>query len=105
MIFSWLNTKAVDAFVDEQVADMLRRNPPAAATRKADDKLRKTHDQVLRRAVEFARAQRPNLYQKARLANRFKWALSDAGYADEFVKEFAYELAAVVGSATSDREV
>ena len=111
MVFSWFNTQKVDAFIDAEVADMLKRVPPArlegsgAAARKAEDQLAKSHDVLLRHARDFVRREKPNLYQKARIANRLKWALREARYPTRFVDEFAYALATVVAAASSQREV
>lgn len=111
MVFSWFNTQKVDAFVDAEVADMLKRVPPArlegssAVARKAEDQLAKSHDVLLRHARDFVQREKPNLYQKARIANRLKWALREARYPTRFVDEFAYALATVVAAASSQREV
>jgi hypothetical protein len=111
MVFSWFNTRTVDAFIDAEVADLLRRVPPdrlvgnGAAAKKAEDQLAKSHDALLRRAGDFVRRERPNLYQKARIANRMKWALLAAKYPKSFVDEFAYALASVVAAASAQREI
>jgi hypothetical protein len=111
MVFSWFNTQKVDTFIDAEVADLLKRVPPArleggsAATRKAEDQLARSHDVLLRHARDFVQRERPNLYQKARIANRMKWALREAKYPTRFVDEFAYALATVVAAASSQREV
>ena len=111
MVFSWFNTQKVDAFVDAEVAEILRRVPPARLegssvdAKKARTQLEKTHDLMLRNARDFVQQHRPNLFQKARIANRLKWALREAKYPTEFVDEFAYALAAVVAGANSQREI
>lgn len=111
MVFSWFNTQKVDAFVDAEVAEILRRAPPARLAgdstdaKKARAQLEKAHDQMLRNARDFVQQQRPNLFQKARIANRLKWALREAMYPAEFVNEFTYALAAVVAGANSKREL
>jgi hypothetical protein len=111
MVFSWFNTHKVDAFVDAEVADLVRRVPPArleagsAAATKAADQLAKSHDLLLRHSHDFVQREKPNLYQKARIANRMKWALHEAGYPNSFVNEFAYALATVVAAAASQREI
>ena len=111
MVFSWFNTQKVDAFIYAEVADMIRRVPPAklegsgAAAKKAGDQLAKVHDVLLRNARDFVRREKPNLYQKARIANRMKWALREAKYPSPFVDEFAYALATVVAAASSQREI
>lgn len=103
MMFKWLDTKDVDALVDRVVRDLLHRLPPAtlgADGKKAEARQRKTYEAVLLEASEFARRHKLNIYKKARLANRFKWALVEAGYPPEFVSEMTYELAAVVASCS-----
>jgi hypothetical protein len=111
MVFSWFNTRAVDAFVDAEVADLVRRLPPSKfegdgpAAKKALGQLEKAHDAVLRRATEFVQREKPGLFKKARLANRMKWALMEANYPKPFVDQLAYALAAVAASANSTREI
>ena len=111
MVFSWFNTSKVDAFIDAEVADLVRRVPPArldsggTSARKAEDQLAKSHDVLLRNARNFVQREKPNLYQKARIANRMKWALLEAKYPKTFVDEFAYALATVVAAAHVQREV
>ena len=36
------------------------------------------------------------MYQRARLGNRVKWALKEAGYPPEFVDALTYELVTVI---------
>jgi ubiquitin len=111
MVFSWFNTSKVDAFIDAEVAYLVRRVPPArlenggASAKKAEDQLAKSHDVLLRNARNFVQREKPNLYQKARIANRMKWALLEANYPKAFVEEFAFALATVVAAASSQREL
>jgi hypothetical protein len=111
MVFSWFNTRKVDAFVDAEVANMVRRVPSARlegggpAAKKAEDQLAKVHDVMLRNARDFVQREKPNLYQKARIANRMKWALREAKYPVAYVDEFAYAMASVIAAANSQREV
>jgi len=111
MVFSWFNTQKVDAFIDAEVADLLKRVPPAklagdgGAAKKAAEQLARSHDLLLRHARDFVQREKPNLYQKARIANRMKWALMEAKYPKPFVDEFAFTLASVVAAANSQREV
>ena len=111
MFFSWFNTQKVDAFIDAEVADLVRRVPPAklegdgGAAKKAAEQLAKSHDLLLKRAQGFVQREKPNLYQKARIANRLKWALLEARYPKAFVDNFAYALATVVAGANSQREL
>lgn len=111
MVFSWFDTRKVDAFVDAEIAGLAKRAPPAGlegggtSTKKTEDQLAKSHDLLLRHARDFVQREKPNLYQKARIANRMKWALLEARYPAKFVDEFAYALATVVAAASSQREI
>ena len=111
MVFSWFNTQKVDAFIDAEVADLLKRVPPAklagdgGAAKKAAEQLARSHDLLLRHARDFVQREKPNLYQKARIANRMKWALLEAKYPKDFADGLAYALASVVAAADADREV
>ena len=106
MMFTWFDTKAVDALAVGMAGDLVKRVPPASVDahgKKAEAKQKRTHDLVLRQAYDYARQNKLNLYTKARLANRFKWALLEAGYPKPFVDSMTYELAAVVAAAQSKR--
>ena len=111
MVFSWFNTSKVDAFVDAEVAALIKRVPPdklegsGGGARKAEEQLAKSHDQLLRNALTFVQREKPNLYQKARIANRMKWALMEAKYPKPFVDGLAYALASVVAAGNSQREI
>ena len=111
MVFSWFNTSKVDAFVDAEVADLVRRIPAArlegsgAGAKKAEEQLARAHDQLLRSAQGFVQREKPNLYQKARLANRMKWALMEAKYPAGFVDGLAFALAKVAAAANAQREL
>jgi hypothetical protein len=99
MMWSWLDTKQVDEFGSWVVAELCKRYPPEgvdANPKKAAERLRKTHDSLLLRVEAFAREHRLNLYKKARLGNKVKWALREAGYPPQFVDTFTHELVTVV---------
>jgi len=99
MLGNWFNCKEVDEFADAIVADLVKRYPPSgvdAPAKKAAERLRKTHDVIFRRVETFARSQPLNLYKKAHLGNRVKWALREAGYPEDFVSSLTHELVTVV---------
>lgn len=102
MFGKWFDTKEVDEVADAIVADLVKRLPPAPGphTRKTADRLRKTHDVVFARIEQFVRTHKLNIYKKARLANRVRWALREAGYATEFTDALSYELATVATLAS-----
>ncbi|WP_395686738.1 hypothetical protein [Caenimonas koreensis] len=98
MVFKWFDTVEVDAFADATVKMFMERFPPSeftAAGKKQQERFRKVHAALAREMQDFRKTHSLNIYQKARLANRFKWALKDAAYPDAFIDELAYELAAM----------
>ena len=104
MFRGWFDCREVDAFADGIVADLVTRVPPAAIEnlgKKAAGKLRKTHDWIFRRVQTFARANELNLYKRAHIGNRFKWALKEAGYPADFADALTYELVTVVTLASA----
>jgi hypothetical protein len=85
---------------------LAKRVPPTSLDdkgKKAETSRRGRTTSVLRQAHDFARQHKLNLYTKARLANRFKWELLEAGYPKGFVDSMTYELAAIVAAAESEQ--
>lgn len=108
MILKWFDTKEVDAFADKLIAEVLKRTPPPAEDDKPGrpkkaEKAQRAQDRsrvsALRQADEFARTHPLNVYTKARLANRFKWGLIEAGYPKAQVDELSVELASTMARA------
>jgi len=106
-VIGWFDCTAVDEFADAVVADLLKRVPPPSieSVGKVTAKRQKsTNDMIFARAESFARAQPLNVYKKAHLGNRVKWALREAGYAEEFVDALTYELVTVITLAAGARK-
>jgi hypothetical protein len=107
MFVDWFNTKEVDEFADSIVADLVRRLPPSGAdsrAKKTAERLRKTHDVIFARVDKFARSRSLNLYKKARLGNRIKWSLKEAGYPAEFADSLTFELVKIVTLVSRGRK-
>jgi hypothetical protein len=103
-MLGWFDSKEVDAFADGVVADLVKRVPPAVVdAKKTAERLKRTNDMIFARADSFARSKHLNVYKKARLGNRVKWALKEAGYPKEFVDALTYELVTVVALASGAR--
>jgi hypothetical protein len=101
-LWEWFDVKEVDAFADSIVAELRERYPPSGVelpAAKALERLRKSFGRMFARIDAFARSSPLNLYKKARLGNRIKWALQDAGYPEEFVETFTRELVTHVALA------
>jgi hypothetical protein len=104
MIFDWFDTKEVDALADRLARDLTKRVPPSSLevhSKKAEATRGRTLEAVFRQVRDFTSKHRLNVYKKARLANRFKWALREAGYPKKFVDEMAFELAALMATTKS----
>lgn len=105
-MLGWFDCRAVDAFADAAVADLVKRVPPssiAAPAKNTAKRLKSANDMIFGRAEAFARSHPLNLYKKAHLGNRVKWALREAGYSGEFVDALTYELVTVVTLASGAR--
>jgi hypothetical protein len=101
MITDWFDTKEVDALADRLAADLVKRVPPSsieASGKKAAANQVKTREAILRQVRDFTSKHSLNVYKKARLANRFKWALREAGYPAKLVDEMAFELATLMAT-------
>ena len=99
MIGDWFKVKEIDEFADSIVSDLVKRYPPSGVegpAKKAAEKLRKTHDVIFGRIESFARTHDLNVYKKARLGNRIKWALLESAYPTDFVDTLTLELLTVV---------
>jgi hypothetical protein len=106
MILEWFNTSAVEALADELARELVKRLPPSTIDSQNKKKMAiqiKTRDAVLRRVRDFASQHRLNIYKKARLANRFKWHLLEAGYSKPAVDDMAFQLAAIMATTKRAR--
>jgi len=95
-VFGWSDSGEVDALADTVIADLRRLVPVAGAeprTKKDVHKLRKQFGAVFSRIDTFLLSHRLSLYAKARLANRVKWALKEAGYPPAFIEQVTKEIA------------
>jgi hypothetical protein len=99
-MLGWFDTKEVDRLADVVVTDVTSRVPPSSLTRASAKKFSRMTEVISDQVRAFARAQRPNVYKRARLGNRVKWALKDAGYPEAFVDAFTTELITLVTVAT-----
>ena len=82
--------KDVDEFA-KKLADMVaKRYPPSLDQSKekrvSANRITKVLEDVLEQAAVYGKNQRFGVYKKARLANSFKWQLSELGYSEKFVE-------------------
>jgi mRNA-degrading endonuclease RelE of RelBE toxin-antitoxin system len=98
-MLKWFDFKEVDKFADWLAAEIIKRYPPTGLDtdwKKASQWLKKVHDSLFLRVQIFARENTLNIYKRARLGNRVKWAMRDAGYPLQFSNEFTHEVVTVI---------
>jgi len=103
-MFGWFNTAEVDALADAIVAETRKRFPPAGVDlgdRKAITKAVKSLETSYAKLDALAASGKLNLYRKARLGNRIRWGLAEAGYPEHFVRTVTHELVAFVTVASA----
>jgi len=94
-MLKWFDVTEVDAFAESLVAELARRVPAQSLPmedRKALKRVARIADVLSDQVRAFTASHRLNVFKRARLGNRVKWSLKDAGYPDAFVDAFTYEL-------------
>lgn len=102
----WFDTKEVDSFAQWVVTELLQRLPPAIIgtdDRKLPERIGRMNEFISGRATAFAAEHRPNFYKRARLANKVKWGMREAGYPARFADTVSYELATLITVTTRRR--
>jgi hypothetical protein len=96
-----LDTKELEDFAASLAADLARRFPPESEKRTdhgAQHQIKVILEGLAARAARYHDQQKLGVYRKAKLANVFKWKLSESGYSTAFVdratKEIVTRLAA-----------
>jgi hypothetical protein len=86
-MFNWFDAGAAEAQADEAVAEIERLVSKEDLTGEAKNRQKQIAklDRTIDRHRRAAAAARYNFYKKAKFANRVKWRLRDAGYADDFI--------------------
>lgn len=84
-MLGWFDTKATDDFGRELAAFVMKELADAGDLK--EPKFRKRIDKVMNRAEDrvrdFKATHSLNFYKKSQLANKFLWALKDAGCAED----------------------
>ena len=98
-MLKWFDATEVDTFADWLSAEIIKRYPPTGMDTdpgKASKRLQKVHESLFLRVEAFAKENKLNIYKRARLGNRVKWAMRDAGYPLRFSEEFTHEVVTVI---------
>ena len=98
-MLKWFDSREVDAFADWLSGEIIKRYPPTGVDKdpkKAAQRLQKVHESLFLRIEAFAKQNSLNIYKRARLGNRVKWAMRDAGYPLAFSESFTHEVVTVI---------
>lgn len=95
-LLDFMNTRELEEFATSLAADLGRRFPPSSEKRTdsgATHQLKVIMDGLAARAVRYHEEHKLGIYKKAKLANVFKWKLSELGYSTDFVERATKEIA------------
>jgi hypothetical protein len=101
-IFDFFNTRDLEEFATGLAEDLRRRFPPASEARTdpgAKNQIKVILEGLAARAVRYHDQHKLGIYKKAKLANVFKWRLSELGYSADFVNLATTELATRLASS------
>lgn len=93
---SVFNTRAIEDFATALANDLGRRFPPASEARTdpgVKHQIEVILDGLAARAVRFHEEHKLGVYKKAKLANVFKWKLTELGYSKPFVERATKQIA------------
>ena len=96
------NTRELEEFATVLASDLARRFPPASEERTdpgAKHQIKVILEGLAARAVRYHEEHKLGIYKKAKLANVFKWKLSELGYSVDFVDRATKELATRLASS------
>ena len=106
-LFSKFDTRELERFATELANDLGRRFPPSSEERTdtgAKHQIKVILEGLAARAARYQDEQGLGVYRKAKLANVFRWKLTELGYTKPFVeratKEIVTRLAARRAPAT-----
>lgn len=89
------DTTELENFATVLADDLKRRFPPASEARTdtgAQHQIKVILEGLSARAVRFHQEHKLGVYKKAKLANVFKWRLTEAGYSKPFVERATKEV-------------
>lgn len=90
------DTKEIEEFAKSLADDFGRRFPPASEARTDKGAPRQVEiivEGLSARAIRFREDRKLGLYRKAKLANVFRWRLTELGYSKPFVERITKAVA------------
>jgi hypothetical protein len=94
-ILKMLDTSELEQFAGALADDLTRRFPPASEARTdpgAQHQIKVILEGLAARAVRYHEQNKLGVYKKAKLANVFRWKLTEAGYSKPFVERATKEV-------------
>ena len=90
-MFSWLSSKRAEAFGSEMASLVMSMMPKETVLNdsKRNSKANYAREKMKKRIRQFSQEEIMNFYKVARLLNKFKWTLKDAGYDSALAETFA----------------
>lgn len=88
-ILKAFDTRELEEFATSLAVDLGRRFPPASEARTdtgVQHQIKVIMEGLTVRAVRYHEQNKLGVYKKAKLANVFKWKLTELGYSDAFVE-------------------
>src|SRR4051812_37513119 len=88
-LFGLVDTSELEEFATALANDLGRRFPPSSESRTdpgAKHQLSVITEGLAARAVRYHQHNKLGIYKKAKLANVFRWKLSEIGYSKPFVE-------------------
>ena len=88
-IMKIFDTKELEEFATSLAVDLGRRFPPASEARTdagVEHQIKVILEGLTARAIRFHELHKLGVYRKAKLANVFKWKLTELGYSEAFVE-------------------
>ena len=95
-LLPFLDTKELEEFATALAVDLGRRFPPSSEARTdtgAQQQIKVILEGLGARAVRYRDQYKIGIYKKAKLANVFKWKLTELGYSSGFVERATKEIA------------
>lgn len=100
-LFGLIDTRELEEFAGALAEDLGRRFPPSSESRTdagAKHQLKVITDGLVARAVRFHQEHNLGVYRKAKLANVFRWKLTELGYSKQFVEQVTRTVATRLAS-------
>jgi len=91
----WGKGREVEALGKRMVESLVQAYPPSiqvSSTTPGKKHIQAVFD-LYQKAEQYHQLHNLGIYTKAKLANTVRWQMGEAGYADDFVKEVAHNLA------------